>query len=306
MNSLEGFIKFCEKLGVNYRRSEPLSRYSSLRIGGSADVIAFPSSSQIKELVDFIARHHINSLTIGGGTNALFPDEGFSGVVISTTKMDKLSIHEDGTSLTVEAGVSLWSLVSKAAELGLSGIEGLSGIPGTVGGAIKGNAGSFGCEIKDVVKEVTLFSLSGDTLVLKRDEIAFGYRTSSITDSAVIVSVLLSFKRHDVEEVKRKIREVMSQKKARQPVYALTAGCVFKNPAAHSAGKLIDEAGCKGMRCGDIMVSPVHANFFVNMGNGSSSDFLSLMEMVRERVFRTFGITLEPEIRIIKNQNLQR
>lgn len=306
MNSLEGFIKFCEKLGVNYRRSEPLSRYSSLRIGGSADVIAFPSSSQIKELVDFIAHHHINSLTIGGGTNALFPDEGFSGVVISTTKMDKLSIHEDGTSLTVEAGVSLWSLVSKAAELGLSGIEGLSGIPGTVGGAIKGNAGSFGCEIKDVVKEVTLFSLSGDTLVLKRDEIAFGYRTSSITDSAVIVSVLLSFKRHDVEEVKRKIREVMSQKKARQPVYALTAGCVFKNPATHSAGKLIDEAGCKGMRCGDIMVSPVHANFFVNMGNGSSSDFLSLMEMVRERVFRTFGITLEPEIRIIKNQNLQR
>lgn len=305
MNSLEEFIHFCEKVGVSYRRSETLSRYSSLRIGGIADIIVFPSPSQLKEIVEFISRHHINSLTIGGGTNVLFPDEGFSGVVISTTKMDNLFMHEDGASLTIEAGVNLWRLISKTAELGLSGIEGLSGIPGTVGGAIKGNAGSFGCEIKDVVKEVTLLSLNGDMLVLKRDEITFGYRSSSITDDAIIVNSLLSFIRHDVTEVKRKIREVINQKKAGQPVYALTAGCVFKNPEGHSAGRLIDEAGCKGMRRGDIMVSPLHANFLVNMGNGRASDFLTLMEMVKERVFRTFGITLEPEIRIIKNQNLQ-
>jgi UDP-N-acetylmuramate dehydrogenase len=182
---------------------------------------------------------------------------------------------------------------------GLRGLEGLAGIPGQVGGAIAGNAGSYGTEIKDIVASVTLIDLEGRTLVLGREDIAFGYRSAELPRGSMVLGAELRLARGRPDEVARRIGKWLETKKKTQPLGKRSAGCVFKNPPGDSAGRLIDRAGCKGMRVGAIEVSGLHADFFINTGGGSARDFLRLMDRVAERVRAAFGIELEPEIRIV-------
>jgi UDP-N-acetylmuramate dehydrogenase len=168
-----------------------------------------------------------------------------------------------------------------------------------VGGAVAGNAGSFGCEIKDVLQSALLLLPDGRLRDLRRHEMEFGYRTMTLPGGSVILAATLALQRDDPHEVRERIRRFMAEKRSRQPVWERSAGCVFKNPPGVSAGKLIDDAGCKGMEIGAIAVSTVHANFFVNRGDGMADDFIALMETVGERVRKRCGIDLEPEIRII-------
>ncbi|MCX8070384.1 MAG: UDP-N-acetylmuramate dehydrogenase [Thermodesulfovibrionales bacterium] len=290
-------ISYCREHDIKFDTNSPLSLYSSLKIGGPADIIIFPNYDNLNELMTLIRQLNIPFFIVGGGTNLLFPDEGFRGVVINTKRLKEFA--NKGNSLQVGAGNSLWSLVQNCAKEGLSGIEPLSGIPGTIGGAVYGNAGAYGKEMKDVVKSVEILDNKGAIKILNNQEIGFSYRKTSLAKDDFILKIDMTLNPDDKKIIKQKVKEYLLKKKTYQPIDKASAGCVFKNPEGDSAGRLIDIAGCKGISEGDIMVSPLHANFFVNKGNGTERQFLTLVQRVRDRVYKMFKIHLELEVKVV-------
>jgi len=277
---------------------EPLSKHTSLRIGGPADVFIVPSDmDSLKYILRASYKAGLPIVVLGGGSNVLISDEGVRAVVISLSEFDAIGL--EGSILRAGAGVGLQGVVNYAGKNGLSGIEGLSGIPGTVGGAVAGNAGSFGTEIKDVLVEVSIVGKHGVEGIMSAESLGLGYRKADIPEGSVIVDATLRLKKDEPQEVLRRITEYLRQKKTTQPIGERSAGCVFKNPKGISAGKLIEDAGCKGLRYGGVEVSPMHANFFVAKGRARAGDFLRLMDEVSKKVKDAFGIVLEPEIKII-------
>ena len=287
---------------------EPMKNHTSLRIGGPADVFAMPQD--VFSLINMhtaLKRNKIPVFPLGGGTNILVRDRGIEGVVVSSRSFRRIGVVSRDSShlyVTVEAGALLQRLVHYTKENGYSGIEGLAGIPGTVGGAISGNAGAFGCEIKDVLVSVEIMDTEGKIEKVKADQIAFRYRSSGILPGEFILSAEIKLTAGNTEEVSSRIENFLKIKKEKQPIWEASAGCVYKNPSGLSAGKLIDEAGCKGMSVGDVEVCNLHANFFVNKGGANASDFIVLMEKVADRVKGKFGILLEPEIKIVGRNNV--
>lgn len=281
---------------------EPMKRHTTLRIGGPADIFAIPGDIiSLKSLLTRLGDEDIPVMPLGGGSNLLVSDSGIEGVVLSLAAFDRIEVLRDkgdDVRLFVGSGVPLQKLVSFCKEKGFSGIEGLAGIPGTVGGALRGNAGSFGYETGRVVESAALLRRDSSITMLDSSRLNFGYRSSSLGDEDIILSVNMIFKRGDAGDVSRTTAGYLQEKVRKQPLSGHSAGCVFKNPGGGYAGRLIDEAGCKGMRRGDIEVSGIHANFFVNTGNGTASDFIALMNDVKEKVIRMSGIALEPEIGI--------
>ncbi len=283
-----------------------LREYTSLSIGGKADYIFIPSDPvSLRGLIEALAAEGIGYVLIGGGTNLLVTDDGVDDVVINMKAFQGLERVEErgedrGEEVRVfaQAGLPLQRLISFCREEGLSGLEGLVGIPGTVGGAVFGNAGAYGCEIMDVVQRVTVLK-GGGIVVLDREDINATYRSGGLSPDTVILGVHILLKRDDEGTLQEKMNEFLQMKKKTQPLGERSAGCVFKNPPAESAARLIDEAGYKGMRVGDIEISTLHANFFVNKGQGTAGDFLALMDTVIDGIVKRFGIVLEPEIRII-------
>jgi UDP-N-acetylmuramate dehydrogenase len=246
-------------------------------------------------------REGIPYSAIGSGTNLLVKDGGIEGVLIKLDVFKRTEVIEDRkdqVQLFVEAGLRLQHLVNFCSEKGYSGIEGLTGIPGTIGGAICGNAGSYGCEVKDVIQSAVIIRKDGSLERKDAAELGFGYRRSNISGDDILLSANIILKKDDPVKVAARAKEFFLSKKSTQPVSERSAGCVFRNPEGASAGKLIDEAGCKGMRQGGIEVSPMHANFFINRDGGTASDFLLLMDAVAKRVKEASGVQLEPEIKI--------
>lgn len=282
---------------------EPMSNHTSLRIGGPADIFAVPRDvSSVTSLHAQLKRNNVPVFPLGGGTNVLIKDGGVAGVVLCLTSFRRIEFlrrSEARVYLLVEAGTLLQRLVNYAKEHGYTGIEGLAGIPGTVGGAIAGNAGAFGYEIKDVLASVEIIDAEGQSRRISADEITFGYRHSGIRQDEIILNAEITLGMGNPGEVASRIENFLGMKRGKQPIWERSAGCVFRNPAGFSAGKLIDEAGCKGMRVGDVEVSTVHANFFINKGKALAFDFISLMEAVARKVHERFGVVLEPEIKII-------
>ena len=291
--TFEGDVKFME----------PMMNHTSLRIGGPADVFVVPQNlSSLKTIMVSMNRKEIPFFVLGGGTNILVKDSGIEGVVISLASFREIkTIREDEMEVKVyvETGTPLQRLVNFSKERGYSGMEGLAGIPGSVGGAISGNAGAFGYEMKDVLVSVSMMDSEGNIRNLGIENIDFGYRRSGISSTELLLGAEILFKKDSKEHVSAKIETFLKRKWESQPVSGHSAGCVFKNPLGLSAGKLIDEAGCKGLRIGDVEVSSLHANFFINTGKAKASDFFRLMEEVRSKVFEVSGIRLEPEIRIV-------
>ena len=283
--------------------SVPMKDHTSLLIGGPADIfVTTDDPLSMRNLMKVFTNKGIPFLTLGGGTNMLVRDKGIEGAVISSKAFRRTEVLKEGNSyseLFVEAGVPLQKLVNFCKEKGYSGIEGLTGIPGTVGGAICGNSGSFGCEMKDVVVSVAIMDSAGRLDRFKAEGLGFGYRKSEIPVTDIVLSANLRLKRDEPGLVSARTDKFFIEKKLGQPISERTAGCVFKNPEGASAGRLIDEAGCKGMRIGEIEVSSLHANFFVNRGGGSASDFLGLMDKVASIVKERSGIVLEPEIKVV-------
>jgi len=285
------------------RFMEPMMKHTSLRIGGPADLFVVPRDlPSLKNVLVILKKRKIPFLALGGGTNILVRDGGIEGAVISLKFFKKIEIlRENDTNVYVyvEGGALLQRLVNFSREKGYSGIEGLAGIPGSVGGAIYGNAGAFGYEMKDVIISVSIMDNKGRIKSLKTEDIDFGYRRSSISSTELILSAEIVLNKDKKEHVSAKIEDFLKRKWENQPFSEPSAGCVFKNPPKLSAGKLIDEAGCKSMRIGDVEVSSIHANFFINKGKAKASDFIRLIEDVAQRVKDRFGVVFEPEIRIV-------
>jgi UDP-N-acetylmuramate dehydrogenase len=293
---------------------QEMSAYTSLRIGGPVDVMVFPEDVvSLKRVLITAKNEKIPLFVFGAGTNLLVRDEGVDGIAVSLRAFNRIEVIQDVRQIApylsdgydsfiglfVEAGVPLNKLINFTKKKGYSGLEPLAGIPGTFGGAIYMNAGSYGTEIKDVILSVALMRMDGSIEISKKEEIKFSYRSSNIPEDVLILSANIILKKDIPENVSSRINEFLKKKMQTQPLGKSSAGCVFKNPEGDYAARLIEAAGCKGMRVGDIEVDTLHANYFINRGKATCSDFLELMEKVKNKVKDYCGITLEPEIRII-------
>ena len=286
--------------GIRVLGAEPMSAHTSLGIGGPADVFIAPGSlANLVDAVNALNRMNVKFMPLGGGSNVLVRDGGIEGAVLDMHGVGNIEPNSDPAVLKVGAGVRLQELVAYAKREGLSGIEGLVGIPGLVGGAVVGNAGSFGSEIMQVVERVDVIYPGGSVESIPRRNISAGYRRGGIPVEAVVLSVGIRLVKSTAEEVAARTQANLDSKKATQPIGERSAGSVFKNPPGDHAARLIDAAGCKGMRVGGAEVSTVHAGFIINTGGASAADFLGLMEIVSGRVRQMSGVTLEPEIRMV-------
>ncbi|MDA8168093.1 MAG: UDP-N-acetylmuramate dehydrogenase [Nitrospiraceae bacterium] len=289
--------------GAKVRYGEPLKAHTSLGIGGAAEIFAEPSDAgQLEGLLRLSAGMPV--YIMGGGTNLLVADGPLEMLVISTSGLrgiEKIDEDGGGVVLGVWAGEPLKGLLSFCQRNGFSGLEGLAGIPGSVGGAVKGNAGAHGTEMKDIVEKVAVARRDGTLEARSAEAMGFKYRGSGLSESEMVLRAEIRLKKDGPEEIRKRMNEHFGMKKKSQPLSARSAGCVFKNPEGFPpAGKLIDEAGLKGASRGGIEVSGIHANFFVNRGNGTASDFFALMDMVAAEVRKRSGAVLDPEIRILK------
>lgn len=283
---------------------EPLSAHTSLGIGGPVDVMVFPEDPlSLKNVLLVAEKENISVFVIGAGTNLLAPDGRIEGLAVSLKAFRSIELTRDSDETNVVlyagSGVPLPMLVNFARKYGYSGIEALVGIPGYVGGAVYMNAGSFGTEIKDVIVSVAIMNSHGGIVIIDKDKLGFSYRSSNLPAGSIILSANVILRKDDPAEVDRRTREFLSIKKTAQPLGELSAGCVFKNPQGDAAGRLIDAAGCKGMKTGGVEVSSVHANYFINKGGATCRDFIELMEAVKAKVKAYSGIDLEPELKMV-------
>ena len=279
--------------------SEPLSRHLYLKAGGPAALFAIPESTEdVIELLGCLNHEEIPWVLLGGGTNVIFANGGYPGCVVRLGRRFARIKVEDGSMLLTGGAVSLAGAVEASAANGLAGMECLAGIPGTVGGAVYMNAGTREGEMSDVLREVRVFD--GENIQwLPVEKLGLSYRSSNLPETHVILEARFNLVPASEEEVRSRIRVLKGKRKATQPSDLPSAGCWFRNPEGDSAGRLIDEAGLKGEKCGSAQVSEVHANFLVNLGGARTSDFLTLAQRVKETVHTRFGVVLEEEVRII-------
>jgi UDP-N-acetylmuramate dehydrogenase len=280
---------------------EPMGRHTSIGVGGKAEALVFPKTKEeLESVLECIRRSGTAFLPVGNCTNLIVRDGGFKGVLISMREMRAKRLQPEGGNvmLYAEAGVAFADIVSLTADQALTGLEFCAGIPGTVGGGVKMNAGAYGREIKDVTKSVSLMNGAGFRSI-ERSELAFSYRHLELPKNAVIVEAMFMLQRSSIEKVSSAIGDIIALRTAKHPLRYRNAGSVFKNPKPETAGHLIEEAGMKGIRVGDAMVSQEHGNFIVNLGRATAHDILSLIEQVEDRVCETFGVRLEREVQII-------
>ena len=271
----------------------PLSHLTTLGTGGTAEFFAQPETvSQLQEIIR--SAKNIPVYIIGGGSNILIPDGKIPGLVISSRKLDAVSWRDDFTA-EIGAGLSLPGLVKTLHERNIGGLEFAAGVPGTLGGAISGNAGAGGHGVCEHVDTVNAVDSSGNLAAFSRGDFSYGYRHCDIR-GVIIVSAVMSW---DGSAWNEEEYSAFIDRRKSQPLKFRSAGCTFKNPEGHSAGKLLDECGCKGLRFGGAVVSDIHANFIINAGNATSHDVWELAGMCADRVFDCTGIKLEPEIKAL-------
>ena len=280
-------------------QNAPMRDYTTLKLGGPADWLAFPrSGEEILALYDEAGRHGLPVTVIGRGSNLLVLDGGIRGLVIRVEK-NMREMQANGQEIRVQAGASLASLAAYAAENGLTGLEFASGIPGTVGGGVTMNAGAYGGEMSQAVIRVEGVDPNGARISLDRDGMAFGYRRSAVQErNFVVTEAVLKLEEGDPQAIRERMRELNAQRAEKQPLEYPSAGSTFKRPEGAFAAALIDQCGLKGYSVGGARVSEKHAGFLINTGD-SSADYLQLMRQVQRIVEERAGIRLEPEIRIL-------
>lgn len=291
-------MRWWDDSDVPFERDVPLASMTWYRLGGPARRMAHPS--RVQDLHRILERARDNDVPVkllGGGANVLVRDDGFDGLVVRLDDETFSRLRIEGDRVHAGAGVNLTRLVRLCSRLGLAGLEGLAGIPGTVGGAIRMNAGGRWGQISDAVVSVEVVRPESGPQRLSREDIGFGYRSTSL-DDALVTSALFQLRQQDPEDVYRRFREVWKVKTDAQPLDEHSAGCVFKNPGSGSAGQLIDRAGMKGQSCGGAVVSQRHANFIVARKGSTAGDVLRLIDRIREQVRDRFGTELELEIDI--------
>ncbi|MGC1414188.1 MAG: UDP-N-acetylmuramate dehydrogenase [Candidatus Acidiferrum sp.] len=284
------------ELGVQLSPGASLGELTSLGIGGTTDLLRIKRHETIPELLNLLDAQHVPHKFLGGGSNLLVGDGELPWVVLQLVSA-KPDIVLEGNFAQVDAAADLGRTVTFCAKNHLGGMEGLIGVPGTVGGALRMNAGAYGMQIGSYVREVKLYRAAARKLeTLRGDQISFEYRHTSFAPDDMMLAVKLELPSKPYPEILKGIRICNEKRRASQPLGQKSAGCIFKNPPGASAGRMIDELGLKGLSVGDARVSDRHANFFVNAGKASAKDMLALISDVRERVQKSFGVILEFEV----------
>lgn len=280
--------------------NEPMSKHTSFRIGGNAEVFALPKTrEELAEILKLAAAIGVKPAILGAGTNVLAPDAGMDGIVICLKDCLDGMERLNESHLRVMAGVTMTRAAVFAANLGLDGMVFAHGIPGTVGGGVYMNAGAYGGEMKDIVESVEIMDFCGNIRNLTKEEMAFSYRHSRLEETGeIVISAVLHLTPGETGEIKAKMRELQAKRSASQPLDLPSAGSAFKRPKQGYAAALIDQAGLKGYRVGGAAISIKHAGFAVNLGGATAADVRNLLSQVSDIVFEKSGILLEPEVRI--------
>ena len=285
---------------IELRFEEPMAKHTSFRIGGGAEVMAFPKNrEELAQILKMSALLDCKCAILGAGTNVLAPDEGLSGLVICLKDCLDGMEQLDDTHIRVMAGVTMSRAAVFAANLGMSGLEFAHGIPGTVGGGVYMNAGAYGGEICQVCTQVEVMDRNGNVRVLSGEEMQFSYRHSILEETDdIVVRADFALTRDDPETIKARMKELIGKRSASQPLDLPSAGSAFKRPVGGYAAALIDQAGLRGFQVGGAAVSSKHCGFAVNLGGATAADVKELLRQVSEIVFEKSGIRLEPEVRI--------
>lgn len=290
--------------GIEVAFDIPLSEQTSIRIGGPADALIWPQDeNQLVQALRFAREKGLDHFILGKGSNTLVRDGGFRGIVINLAKgfREFKKSKENGESVWImaQAGVPTQQLVRWGAMEGLSGLERLAGVPGTVGGNIYMNAGTYLGEIGELVEEVKWCDRQGVAKRWGKEKLKFEYRSSNLPSSCVVLEGVLKLRKGNPETIEKKVREVFEKRGLAQPIDTPNLGSVFKNPGKKKAWELIEEAGCKGVRVGGARIADKHANFIINEGKATAKDVEVLIRMVKDRVKQTCGETLETEVKIV-------
>lgn len=296
-NSIENM--FCMTLGSdNVRLHEPMKKHTTFRIGGPADYYLCPhSTEELQKILQICRENKLEFFILGNGSNLLVSDKGYRGVVIQLWK-NFSDIETEDNTITVKAGALLSKVAAEALEESLTGMEFASGIPGTMGGAVMMNAGAYGGEMKDIIREVTVLTREGELLTLSKEEMNFGYRTSVVKEKGyVVISAVLQLRKGDREEIRKVMDELKERRVTKQPLDMPSAGSTFKRPEGNFAAKLIEDAGLKGFSVGGAMISEKHSGFVVNYNDATAEDVMELCRQVREKVKALNGIELEMEVK---------
>lgn len=289
--------------GVTVKSSEPLARYTSMKIGGPADYfIEVENDGALAKVLTLLQRWRTPVCLLGNGSNVLISDRGVRGAVIRLTgDFKRVEWREAGDAVQVNVGAAyaVTQLVRQAARKGYSGLEFAEGIPGTVGGALFMNAGAYGSEFEKVVEEVDAMSAQGETVRYSREQMNFSYRDSHLPAGTVVTRVRLRLTKAEPVRVDSKLRELVGRRKSSQPAGLPNSGSMFRNPPGDYAGRLIEAAGLKGKRIGQAQIAERHANFIVNLGGAKATEVRQLMALARSEVSRQFGVDLAAEVKLL-------
>lgn len=300
MNS-EIIKKFCDLLGEErVFTGEAMSRHTTFKIGGPADYFLMPDKdTDVGRIVKICKESAIPYFILGNGSNLLVGDGGYRGAVIQIYK-NMSAVTVEGTEITVQAGALLSSVAAAAKNEALTGFEFAGGIPGTMGGAVVMNAGAYGGEMKDVLTEVTVMDEEGEIVTLPADKLELGYRTSIIkTAGYIVLEAKLQLKEGNPEVIRETMKDLTIRRTTKQPLEYPSAGSTFKRPEGYFAGKLIMDSGLAGYQVGGAQVSEKHCGFVINAGGATARDVRTLMDNVRDIVYKKYGVTLEPEVKFL-------
>ena len=283
------------------RENEPMAEHTSFKAGGRADLFVEPQSEeQLRKVLQLYNKENVNYMVIGNGSNVLVRDGGYRGVIVRIGDAFT-SVKREGNTIICGSGALMSAAARFAASEGLAGLEFASGIPGSIGGAVFMNAGAYGGEIVQVLSSAKIISKDGNReFNMTADELQMGYRHSVLHETGdVAIEAVFELQPADISEIKANIADFTERRNSKQPVNYPSAGSFFKRPEGYFAGKLIQDAGFKGLSVGGAQVSELHSGFIIHKGNAAASDILQLMEIVQAGVYDKFGVKLEPEVRII-------
>ena len=301
MACMEHLKQQLEEAAIPYSCGEPLARHTSFQIGGPAALFCTPhTTQQLIQALELCRAEGVRTYILGNGSNLLFSDKGFDGVVLCTRSIQP-EIQVEGDRIIAGAGMSLQQVCEEAARHGLTGLEFAYGIPGSLGGAVYMNAGAYGGETRDVLLEVEFVDEAGQVRSLPVDQLELGYRTSVFARTGwCVLRATLQLAEGDREQIQAKMDNLMNRRREKQPLEYPSAGSAFKRPEGAFAGSLIEQCGLRGYRVGDAAISEKHCGFIVNLGHASCADVLELARQVRDRVHQQTGFVLEKEIRVVE------
>lgn len=279
--------------------NEPLKKYTFTRTGGAAAMLVFPKDkNEASEVMQWLQSHHISTTILGNASNVIIKDGGISGAVVMLNDMSHLEVK--GTQIVAEGGVALIDVSKEAAKNTLTGLEFACGIPGSVGGAIFMNAGAYGGEVSEVVEYVEVITPEGKLKTYSKEELDFSYRHSYVQKTGdLVIEVGFRLTKGIQEEIDQKVAELTHLRQSKQPLEYPSCGSVFKRPPGHFTGKLIQDAGLQGHQIGGAQVSTKHAGFIVNIDHATATDYMNLIHYIQKVILEKDGVQLEPEVRII-------